>query len=82
MPTPFASQQIKHRTALLVFIKGSSAPLVLYVDNPQETYNELHSLLQNNVTKVVEKTTNGPIKKVCFLTSQISAIALQEEQFV
>ena len=31
---------------------------------------------------LVEKETQGPIKKVCFVSNQIAAVAMQEEQYV
>lgn len=77
-PTP----QVKTRTAVLVFIKGSAAPIVLYVENPQATYDELQQLLKSPSAGVIEKTANGPIKKVSFQASQIAAVAMQDEQFV
>lgn len=74
--------QIKTRTALLIFIKGSAAPLVLYVENPQAAYEEIQQLLSSNVSKVIEKEAVGPIKKVTLQSGQIAAVALQDEQYV
>ncbi len=84
MTQPFQSQQqIKTRVSVLVFLKGNAAPLVLYVENPLELYEELSSYLRMPATnKLVEKDTIGPIKKVMFQTNQISAIAMQEEQYL
>ena len=31
---------------------------------------------------LIEKETEGPLKKVCFLSNQIAALAIQEEQYV
>ena len=76
------AQNIKIRYAVLVFIKGSTAPLVLYVKEPQAFYAEMTSLLQSQKSVVVEQETEGPIKKVCFLSSQIAAVAIQEEQYM
>ena len=76
------AQNIKIRYAVLVFIKGSTAPLVLYVKDPQGLYNELTSLLQSQKSVVVEQETEGPINKVCFLSSQVAAVAIQEEQYM
>lgn len=76
------AQNIKKRNAILVFIKGSTAPLVLYVKEPQALYEELAELVRTQKSVLVEKETDGPIKKVCFLSSQIAAIALQEEQYI
>lgn len=84
MSQPYQTQQYKIRTALLIFIKGSSAPLVLYLENPFEVYEQLLQLLKSNpnMAKLLEYNTLGPIKKVCLLSNQICAIALQEEQYL
>lgn len=83
MATQFGgTPQVKTRTALLVFIKGASVPVVLYVENPQATYDELQQLLKVPSSAIIEKEANGPIKKVTFQASQISAVALQDEQYV
>lgn len=78
------AQNYKIRTSVLVFLKNSVAPLVLYFENPKQEYEELLEIYktQNNVAKVIEKETNGPIKKVAFLSNQISAVAIQEEPVV
>ncbi len=83
MPQPFSQQQIKTRFSVLVFLKGNAAPIVLYVEKPQELYEELLSYLKMPTTiKLLEKETVGPIKKISFMSNQISAVAIQEEQYV
>lgn len=82
MAQQFNPQNIKKRTSVLVFIKGTTAPLVLYVENPQELYTELTQLMKTTTNVLVEKETQGPLKKVCFAANQIAAIAMQEEQYV
>ena len=82
MSQQYNPQNIKKRTSVLIFIKGSTAPLVLYVDNPQELYGELSQLIKSNQNVLVEKETQGPLKKLCFFSNQIAAVAMQEEQFV
>jgi hypothetical protein len=83
MATQFgATPQIKIRTALLIFIKSSSAPIVLYVENPQAVYEEFQQLIKSGSAALVEKEGNGPIKKVSVQANQISAVALQDEQYV
>ena len=42
MTQQYNTSNIKIKTAVLVFLKNLSAPLVLYFDNPQEIYNELN----------------------------------------
>lgn len=83
MATQFSgTPQIKTRTALLIFIKGSSAPVVLYVENPTAVYEELQQLLKSQTSTIIEKEATGPIKKLTFNSNQISAVALQDEQYV
>lgn len=83
MATQFSgTPQVKTRTALLVFIKGSSAPIVLYLENPQAAYEEIQQLVKTQSATLIEKEASGPIKKVSFLANQVSAVALQDEQYV
>ena len=85
MPQPFQTpqQQIKSRLSVLIFLKGNAAPLVLYVDRPQELYDEMLTYLKLPATnKLIEKETQGPLKKVAFMASQISGVAMQEEQYI
>ncbi len=84
MPQPFSNNQIKKRMSVLVFLKGTTAPLVLYVENPISLYEELMLILKQNsqIPKIIEKETLGPVKKVCILSTHICAVALQEEPFM
>ena len=82
MAQQYNPQNIKKRTSVLVFLKGSTAPLVLYVENPEELYIELQSAIKSTTAKLIEKDTQGPLKKVSFISNQIAAVAVQEEQFV
>lgn len=82
MAQQFNAQNIKKRTSVLVFLKGSTAPLVLYVENPEEFYAELKQTIKSPTTVLVEKETQGPLKKVCFISNQVASVAIQEEQFV
>lgn len=81
MTQQYNTSNIKVKTAVLVFLKNLSAPLVLYFNNPQEIYNELKEVVNTPINKVYEFEPNGPIKKVCIQASQISGVALQEEQY-
>lgn len=76
------AQNIKIRYAVLVFLKGSTAPLVLYVNEYMELYRELSEYMKSNQQVVIEKETEGPLKKVCFASNQIAAVAIQEEQYL
>ena len=51
MPQPFSSGPMKKRTSVLVFLKGTTAPLVLYVDSPIDVYEELAQILKQNSHK-------------------------------
>ena len=82
MPSQFGSGQVKIRTATLIFVKGSAAPIVLYVDNPLAFYEELQGLMKTSTAKLIEKDSTGPIKKVSVMSNQISAVALQDEQYI
>lgn len=82
MAQQFNAQNIKKRTSLLVFLKGSTAPLVLYVENPEAMYEELKTAMKSPTPSFIEKDTTGPLKKVCFISNQIASLALQEEQYM
>lgn len=82
MAQQFNAQNIKKRTSVLVFLKGSTAPLVLYVENPEELYAELKQAIKSPTAVLIEKETQGPLKRVCFISNQLASIAIQEEQFV
>ena len=81
MPQPFTQNK---RISVLVFLKGTTAPLVLYVENPQALYEELSQVIKLNspTPKIIEKATLGPIKKICIQSTSICAVAMQEEQYM
>ena len=81
-PQGMNTQNIKKRYAVLVFIKSSTAPLVLYVKDAQALYQELIEKMQSPNAVLIEKETEGPIKKACFISNQIAAVARQEEQYM
>ena len=74
--------QQKTRIALMVFIKGSAAPIIMYVENPITVYEELKKSVELGQNKLYEKECVGPIKKVAFLTGQIAGLAIQEENYL
>jgi len=82
MAQQFNPQNVKKRYATLVFIKGSTAPLVMYVDDFQALYDEISAAMKNPNPIIIEKETNGPLKKVSFISTQIAAVAIQEEQYI
>ena len=69
----------KTRQAVILFLKGSATPLVMYFDNPQAVYAELKQLMKSPTPVLVEKEPIGPIKKLCFVSTQIAGLVLQEE---
>ncbi len=73
---------IKIRTAVLVFCKDVSTPLVLYFDNAQKVYEDLKKLINSTEIKMVEFEPVGPIKKAALLSSNIQGVALQEERYL
>ena len=76
-------QNIQIKISLLIFLKGSVAPIVLYFENPQNIYDNLQKVLTaQEAPKLIELDALGPIKKVCLVSSEISGISLQEEQYV
>ena len=58
------AQNIKKRYAVLLFIKASTAPLVLYVKDTEALYNELKEAMQSTKAYLIEKDTEGPGRKV------------------
>ena len=82
MAQQFNSQNIKKRTSVLVFLKGSAAPLVLYVEDADALYTELKQAIKSPTAVLIEKETQGPLKKVCFISNQVASLAIQEEQYV
>ena len=72
----------KTRLAVILFLKGSATPIVMYFDNPQAVYAELKQLMKSPTPVLVEKEPVGPIKRLCFVSSQIAGVLLQEEPMV
>ena len=71
---------IKTKVAFIIFVKGSIAPVVLYLDDPKKVYENVQNIIKApNPPKIFEIEANGPIKKVTFVTSEITGCALQEE---
>jgi hypothetical protein len=68
--------------SVLVFMKSLATPLVLYADNANQLYDEIKQLIKAATPqspKLVEKQGAGPLKKVSFLDTEISGVALQLE---
>ncbi|MCQ2958340.1 MAG: hypothetical protein MJ180_05515 [Candidatus Gastranaerophilales bacterium] len=78
-------QQIKTRKAVLILMKHSAPPLVLYVDEPEELYEELKTAIKtanNAMPKMIEKQAKGPVKNFCVLDTQLAGVAIQEENYL
>ena len=82
MANPYMQQPQKTRMVLLVFIKGSAAPIIMYVENPVTVYEELKKAMETGQNKLYEKECFGPIKKVSIMTGQIGALGIQEEPYL
>ena len=79
------SPQVKTRKAVLILMKHSAPPLVLYVDNPDELYEELKKAIKTANTampKLIEKTAKGPVKNFAVLDTQLAGVAIQEENYL
>jgi len=68
--------------SVLVFMKSLATPLVLYADNPTALYDEIKQMIRTanpQSPKLVEKQGVGPLKKVAFLDTEVSGVAVQLE---
>jgi len=67
---------------VLVFMKSLATPLVLYADNPAALYDEIKQIVRAanpQTPKLIEKQGVGPLKKVAFLDTEVSGVAVQLE---
>lgn len=74
------SVPLNMQQSVLIFLKGSAAPVVLYSDNPQGLYDELRQMIKvanASTPKLMEKPGIGPLKKVSFLDTEVMGVALQ-----
>ena len=81
----FPQAQTQVKMAVLIFLKVVGPPLVLYVDNPDELYQELREIINtanDKSPKLIEKKGTGPLKSISILDTQIGGVAMQEETFV
>lgn len=70
------------QVSVLVFLKSLATPVVLYADQPTQLYDEIKRLIQAanpQSPKLIEKTGVGPLKKVSFLDTEVSGVALQAD---
>ena len=78
-------QQIKTRKSVLVLMKHSAPPLVLYVDEPEQLYEELKIAIKSAnqaMPKLIEKQAKGPVKDFSVLDTQLAGVAIQEENYL
>lgn len=74
------TQTLSKKVSFIIFVKGSIAPIVLYLDEPEQVYENVQNLLNNpEAPEVFEIEANGPIKKVSVLTKEVTGCALQDE---
>jgi hypothetical protein len=67
---------------VLVFLKSLATPVVLYADNAMQLYDELKQIIKSaspQAPKLIEKQGVGPLKKVSFLDTELSGVALQAD---
>jgi hypothetical protein len=70
------------QVSVLVFMKSLATPLVLYADNANQLYEEMKQLIRSanvQAPKLIEKQGVGPLKKVSFLDTEVSGVAVQLE---
>ncbi len=82
MSTNLNNKTLKSRKALLIFLKSSSAPLVIYPKNIDADYEELKKkmeLANDNNPKLIEMDATGPLKKFSVMDNHIAGLAIQEE---
>jgi hypothetical protein len=68
--------------SVLVFLKSLATPLVLYSENPTTLYDEIKQIVRSanlQSPKLIEKQGVGPLKKVAFLDTEVSGVAVQLE---
>ena len=81
MVQQFNAPPQKTRMAVILFLKGSATPIVMYFENAQAVYAEFKQLMKSPTPVLVEKEPLGPIKRVCFVSTQIASVVLQEEPY-
>lgn len=78
MSTPGFPSNVQ--VSILVFLKGLATPIVLYAENTAQLYDELKSIIKSanpQAPRLVEKPGMGPLKKVAFLDTEVSGVAMQ-----
>ena len=52
----------KTRQAVILFLKGSATPIVMYYENPQAVYAELKQLMKSPTPVLVKKSQWGRLR--------------------
>lgn len=76
-PNPSALQ---NQTVVMIFLKNMAAPILLFSENPIALYEDLKKVIEKanpQAPKLIERPGTGPLKKVSFLDTQLSGVALQ-----
>lgn len=77
------SHPVNKKVSFIVFVKGSIAPVVLYLDEPAKVYENVQKIIKNPASpRVFEIEANGPVKKATFVTGEVTGCALQEEIYI
>lgn len=82
-PTPASgSSATPPQVLVLVFLRSLATPIVLYAENPPQLYEELKATIASakaSAPRLIEKPGLGPLKKVCFLDTELAGVALQSD---
>lgn len=76
---PNKPQPPNMQTAVILLFR-SAPPFVLYPENAEAMYGDLQGVIRNakpNAPKLIEKQASGPIKKVCFIDSELIGVSTQ-----
>lgn len=68
------------QVSVLLFLKSLSTPVVLYAENGTQLYEEIKQIVRSanpQSPKLIEKQGVGPLKKVAFLDTEVSGVAIQ-----
>ncbi|MGE0199891.1 MAG: hypothetical protein AB7P76_02855 [Candidatus Melainabacteria bacterium] len=68
--------------SVLIFLRSLATPVVLYAENPTQLYTEMQQLIKQAspaAPKLIEKPGQGPLKRVCFLDTEVCGVALQTD---
>ncbi|MFN8614632.1 MAG: hypothetical protein U0003_01805 [Vampirovibrionales bacterium] len=64
----------------VILLFRSAPPFVLYPDDADSLYDELQGVIRNaqpGAPKLIEKLASGPIRKVCFIDTELIGVSVQ-----